>query len=137
MTSLAASATGAGDRMHALATRLFPICRSITGDGVRETLHAVAERIPLELHEVPSGTQVLDWTVPDEWSIRDAYVATTGGDRVVDFRESNLHVVGYSEPVRAEMTLNELRPRLHVHDAEADWIPYRTSYYMRTWGICL
>ena len=123
--------------MHALATRLFPICRSITGDGVRETLHAVAERIPIELHEVPSGTHVLDWTVPDEWSIRDAYVATTGGDRVVDFRESNLHVVGYSEPVRAEMTLDELRPRLHVHDDEAEWIPYRTSYYSRTWGFCL
>ena len=123
--------------MHALATRLFPICRSITGDGVRETLRAVAERIPIELHEVPSGTQVLDWTVPDEWSIRDAYVATTGGDRVVDFRESNLHVVGYSEPVRAEMTLDELRPRLHVHDDEAEWIPYRTSYYSRTWGFCL
>ena len=123
--------------MHALATRLFPICRSITGDGVRETLRAVAERIPIELHEVPSGTHVLDWTVPDEWSIRDAYVATTGGDRVVDFRESNLHVVGYSEPVRAEMTLDELRPRLHVHDDEADWIPYRTSYYSRTWGFCL
>jgi aminopeptidase-like protein len=137
MTSPLAPVTGAGDRMHALATRLFPICRSITGDGVRETLRAVAERIPLDLHEVPTGTQVLDWTVPDEWSIRDAYVAKAGGERVVDFRESNLHVVGYSEPVRAEMTLEELRPRLHVHDEEADWIPYRTSYYSRTWGFCL
>ena len=123
--------------MHALATRLFPICRSITGEGLRETLHVVAERIPVELHEVPSGTQVLDWRVPDEWNVRDAYVAKTGGDRVIDFRESNLHVVGYSEPVRAKMTLDELRPRLHVHDEEAEWIPYRTSYYSRTWGFCL
>ena len=86
--------------MHAFAGELFPICRSITGDGVRETLDAVARRIPLELHEVPSGTPVLDWTVPDEWNIEDAYIADRTGDRVVDFRESNLHVVGYSEPVR-------------------------------------
>ncbi|MDQ3671852.1 MAG: DUF4910 domain-containing protein [Actinomycetota bacterium] len=122
--------------MHALATELFPICRSITGDGVRSTLSEIAERIPLEIHEVPSGTQVLDWTVPDEWNIRDAYIAADG-KRVVDFRASNLHVVGYSEPVRAEMTLDELRPHLHTHSANPDWIPYRTSYYARTWGFCL
>jgi aminopeptidase-like protein len=123
--------------MHALAARLFPICRSITGDGVRQTLQAIAERIPLELQEVPSGTQVLDWTVPDEWNIRDAYIATSEGERVVDFHDSNLHVVSYSEPVRAELTLDELRPHLHVHPEQRDWVPYRTAYYSRTWGFCL
>jgi aminopeptidase-like protein len=123
--------------MHALASRLFSLCRSITGDGVRETLREVAEQIPLELHEVPSGTQVLDWTVPDEWNIRDAHIATTDGRRIVDFGESNLHVVSYSEPVRADMTLEDLRPHLHVHPERPDWIPYRTSYYTRDWGFCL
>jgi aminopeptidase-like protein len=103
---------------------------------VRQTLRRVSERIPLEVHEVPSGEQVLDWTVPDEWNIRDAYIARDGS-RVVDFRESNLHVVNYSEPVRATMRLEELRPRLHVHPDEPGWVPYRTSYYARTWGFCL
>lgn len=127
----------AGDRMYELARALFPVCRSITGDGVRESLRLIAERIPLEVHEVPSGTDVLDWTVPAEWNIRDAYVALPGGERVVDFQESNLHVVSYSEPVRAEMSLDELRPHLHTHPDEPGWIPYRTSYYTRTWGFCL
>jgi aminopeptidase-like protein len=137
MTSTAASSTGAGERMHALASRVFPLCRSITGDGVRQTLREVAGRIPLEIHEVPSGTQVLDWTVPDEWNIRDAYIATADGRRVVDFGESNLHVVSYSEPMRERMTLEDLRPHLHVHAERSDWIPYRTSYYTRSWGFCL
>lgn len=93
---------------------------------------------PLEIHEVPSGTQVLDWTVPDEWNIRDAYIATPDGRRVVDFGESNLHVVSYSEQVREGMTLEDLRPHLHVHPERPDWIPYRTSYYARSWGsVCL
>jgi aminopeptidase-like protein len=125
-----------GDSMHAFMRELFLICRSITGDGLRETLAAVGRRIPLELHEVPSGTAVLDWTVPDEWNITDAYIAKDGR-RVVDFRESNLHVVNYSEPVRTTMTLAELRPHLHTHPERPDWIPYRTSYYSRTWGFCL
>jgi aminopeptidase-like protein len=137
LTSTAAPITGAGERMLTLASRVFPLCRSITGDGVRETLREVAARIPLETHEVPSGTNVLDWTVPDEWNIRDAYVANAGGRRVVDFGESNLHVVSYSEPVREKMTLEELRPHLHVHAERPDWIPYRTSYYTRSWGFCL
>ena len=127
---------GAGEALHAFARELFPICRSITGDGVRETLAAVARRIPLEVHEVPSGTQVLDWTVPDEWNIDDAYIAKDGR-RLVDFRESNLHVVGYSEPVRAVMPLTELRPHLHTDPEHPDRIPYRTSYYSRAWGFCL
>jgi aminopeptidase-like protein len=122
--------------MHAFMRELFPLCRSITGDGVRETLAAVGRRIPLELHEVPSGTRVLDWTVPDEWNIRDAYVAKDGR-RIVDFRESNLHVVNYSDPVRTEMPLAELRPHLHTLPEHPEWIPYRTSYYSRAWGFCL
>ena len=137
MTATASPVTGAGERMHDLCARLFPLCRSITGEGVRDTLREVARRIPLEVTEVPTGTQVLDWTVPDEWNIRDAYVATADGTRVVDFGESNLHVVSYSEPVRTTMTLDELRPFLHVHEDNRDWIPYRTSYYTRTWGFCL
>ena len=130
------SEIGAGDSMYAFMRELFPICRSITGDGVRETLEAVGRRIPLKLHEVPSGTAVLDWTVPDEWNIDDAYIAKDGR-RVVDFQESNLHVVSYSEPVRASMPLTELRPHLHALPQHPDWIPYRTSYYSRTWGFCL
>jgi aminopeptidase-like protein len=131
-----AAPTGVGESMHAFMRELFPICRSITGNGVRETLAAVARRIPLELQEVPSGTKVLDWTVPDEWNIRDAYIANDG-HRVVDFRESNLHVVSYSEPIRAVMPLAELRPHLHTLPEHPEWIPYRTSYYSRTWGFCL
>jgi aminopeptidase-like protein len=128
--------TGMGESMHTFMRELFPICRSITGDGVRETLAAVGHRIPLELHEVPSGTEVLDWTVPDEWNISDAYIAKDG-HRVVDFRESNLHVVSYSEPVNAVMSLPELRPHLHTLPEHPEWVPYRTSYYSRTWGFCL
>jgi len=130
------AATGTGESMHAFMRELFPICRSITGAGVRETLTAVGRRIPLELREVPTGAAVLDWIVPDEWNIRDAYIAKDG-HRVVDFRESNLHVVSYSEPVRAVMPLAELRPHLHTLPEHAEWIPYRTSYYSRTWGFCL
>jgi aminopeptidase-like protein len=132
----AAVETGLGESMHAFMRELFPICRSITGEGVRETLASVGRRIPLELHEVPSGTRVLDWTVPDEWNIEDAYIAEDGR-RVVDFRKSNLHVVSYSEPVRAAMRLADLRPHLHTLPEHPEWIPYRTSYYSRTWGFCL
>jgi aminopeptidase-like protein len=127
---------GPGTAMYAFMERLFPICRSITGDGVRETLGLAGERIPLTIHEVPSGTEVLDWTVPDEWNVRDAYIARDGR-RVVDFEQSNLHLVGYSEPFRGTMSLDELRPHLHTHPHRDDWIPYRTSYYSRTWGFCL
>ena len=137
MAADARSLEGSGKRMHALAAELFPFCRSITGDGVRETLGRLRDRIPLEIHEVPTGTPVLDWVVPDEWNIRDAYIADALGDRVVDFRRSNLHVVNYSEPVRAEMPLDLLRPHLHTLPEHPDWVPYRTSYYRRSWGFCL
>ena len=126
-----------GKRMAAQMRDLFPICRSISGDGVRETLRDIGSRIPLEIQEVASGTQVLDWTVPDEWNIRDAYISAPDGERIVDFQSSNLHVMSYSEPVRAHMTLSELRPHLFTHPERADWIPYRTSYYERAWGFCL
>jgi aminopeptidase-like protein len=116
---------------------LYPLCRSITGDGVRATLRAIAERIPLEVHEVPSGTSVLDWTVPREWNVRDAYVADASGRRIVDFRAHNLHLLGYSVPVRERMTLERLRPHLHTLPEQPDRIPYRTSYYSEQWGFCL
>ncbi len=137
MTAASALPPSVGARMHEFATTLFPLCRSITGDGVRATLQEIGQRIPLEVHEVASGTQVFDWTIPDEWNIEDAYVATAEGTRAVDFRASNLHIVSYSEPVRTELTLEELRPHLYTHDHRPDWIPYRTSYYDRSWGFCL
>jgi len=117
--------------------RLFPLCRSLTGDGVRATFDVIAEHIPLERTEIASGTQVFDWVVPDEWNIRDAYVAAGDGTRVIDFRESSLHVVSYSEPVRATMPLEQLRERLFTLPEHPDLTPYRTSYYSRTWGFCL
>ncbi len=125
-----------GERMHALVQRLYPLCRSITGDGVRDTLAIVGEHLDLTVHEVPTGTQVLDWTVPQEWNIRDAYIAR-GGERVVDFQELNLHVVGYSVPVDRVMPLEELRGHLHTLPDQPSLVPYRTSYYAPTWGFCL
>ncbi|HEY3499015.1 MAG TPA: DUF4910 domain-containing protein [Polyangiaceae bacterium] len=125
------------ESLGALLAELYPICRSITGDGVRKTLGVLGRFVPLEVHEVPSGTPVLDWTVPREWNIRDAWIANERGERVVDFRVHNLHVVNYSVPVRARMTLEELRPRLHALPDRPDWIPYRTSYYDDSWGFCL
>ncbi len=124
-------------RMRTLMERLYPLCRSITGDGVRRTLDILAESVPLERRTVPSGTPAHDWVVNDEWNVRDAYIADASGRRVVDFREHNLHLVGYSVPVRATMTLAELRPHLHTLPEHPDWIPYRTTYYDRTWGFCL
>jgi aminopeptidase-like protein len=128
-----------GREIHALIEELFPLCRSITGEGVRQTLRVLASHLPLPLEvvEVPSGTEVLDWTVPREWNLRDAYVADAGGARVIDFRRSNLHVVNYSAPVRARLSLSALRPHLHTLPERPDWIPYRTSYYDESWGFCL
>jgi aminopeptidase-like protein len=126
-----------GNEMHRWATELFPICRSITGNGVRETLQQIGKRISLTVHEVPSGTQVFDWKVPLEWNIRDAYIQTVRGERVVDFQNSNLHVVSYSQPVKRRMALSELKEHLHSLPDRPDWIPYRTSYYKESWGFCL
>jgi aminopeptidase-like protein len=126
-----------GRSMHELARELYPICRSITGDGVRETLAIVGREVPLDVSEVPSGTDVLDWTVPREWNIRDAWIKDRAGSRVVDFNECNLHVVSYSVPVRATMSRAELEPHLHSLPDQPDWVPYRTSYYNETWGFCV
>src|ERR1700756_5458848 len=126
-----------GLEAYELMRRLFPLCRSLTGSGVRATFDVLQEHIPLERTEIASGTQIFDWTVPDEWNIRDAYIATTAGTRVVDLRRSSLHVVSYSEPVRTRMSLEALRERLHTLPDQPDVVPYRTSYYHRTWGFCL
>jgi aminopeptidase-like protein len=120
-----------------MVERLYPICRSITGDGVRRTLEIVGESIRLAVHEVPTGTQVFDWTVPKEWNIRDAYVADADGRRVIDFQRSNLHVVSYSVPVDTTMSFDELRPHLHTLPEQPALIPYRTTYYAPDWGFCL
>jgi aminopeptidase-like protein len=126
-----------GEKMLALMASLYPICRSISGDGLRQSLGRLAASIPLTTHEVATGTQVFDWIVPKEWNIRDAYIKDSTGHRVVDFQKNNLHVVNYSAPVNARMTLDELLPRLHSLPERPDWIPYRTSYYAESWGFCL
>lgn len=126
-----------GPRMHEMIADLVPLPRSLTGEGVRATLRAVGERLPLSVEEVDSGTVVYDWSVPPEWSLREAFIAGPGGERVVDAAVSSLHVVGYSSPFRAELTLEELRPHLHTLPDRPDWVPYRTAYYTPTWGFCL
>ena len=126
-----------GRELHQFAAELYPICRSITGDGIRQTLARIRERIPLQISEVPTGTPVFDWTVPKEWNIRDAYVKDRNGRRVVDFLQSNLHVLNYSTPVHVTMPLSELKPHLFTLPERPDWVPYRTSYYKEDWGFCL
>lgn len=126
-----------GQDMHAFLAEAYPICRSITGDGVRRTLARIAERIPLTVHEVPSGTRVFDWTVPREWNIRDAWIKDPSGRKIVDFHESNLHVLNYSIPVHGKVSLAELREHLFTRPDMPEVIPYRTSYYREAWGFCL
>jgi len=134
---VAATPALTGEEMYRLIEELYPICRSITGDGLRATLRRIQQEIPIAIHEVPTGTPVFDWTVHREWNIRDAYVKHAAGERVVDFRRSNLHVVNYSVPIRARMPLAELKEHLQALPDRPDWIPYRTSYYKETWGFCL
>ena len=127
-----------GNEMYALCDRLFPICRSITGDGVRETLRVLQSICPaMTLHEVPTGTQVFDWIVPKEWNIRDAWIKNSKGEKILDFAKSNLHVMGYSIPVNQKVTLEELLPLIHTQPDQPDAIPYVTSYYKERYGFCM
>ncbi len=126
-----------GREIYALIEELHPICRSITGNGFRQTMDILGRYIPLQIREVPSGTRVFDWTVPREWNIRDAYVKDAQGRKVIDFQRSNLHVVSYSVPVDRVMSLEELRPHLFTLPDRPEWTPYRTSYYEENWGFCL
>lgn len=126
-----------GQAMIALMTALYPLCRSITGDGLRQSLRILQQEIPLTIHEVPTGTPVFDWTVPKEWNIRDAYVKNAHGEKVIDFQRSNLHVLNYSTPLAARMPLAALKEHLFSLPAQPHSIPYRTSYYHEHWGFCL
>ena len=127
----------ASTQMYQLVSELYPICRSITGNGVRETLTKIKTVIPLEVKEVPSGTQVFDWKVPKEWNIEDAWVKNSKGNKIIDFKKSNLHVLNYSVPIRKKADLNELKEHLFTIPDHPDWIPYRTSYYQENWGFCI
>lgn len=126
-----------GEEMYQLMEELYPICRSITGEGVRQTLEIIKKYIPVTVREVPSGAKVFDWTVPKEWNIKDAYIRNSKGEKIVDFKKSNLHVLNYSTPISRKVTLKELREHLFTIPEHPDWIPYRTSYYQENWGFCL
>ena len=126
-----------GCEIYELAAAIYPICRSITGDGVRATLRLLSAHVDLQVHEVPTGTVVFDWTIPREWNIRDAYIKNSRGTKIVDFAQSNLHVMSYSQPVRKCVSLAELKKHLHTLPAQPDLIPYRTTYYSENWGFCL
>jgi aminopeptidase-like protein len=126
-----------GKEMYRLMERLFPICRSITGNGVRETLKILREYIPIKNVEITTGTKVLDWEIPNEWNINDAYIKTPNGDKIVDFNKNNLHVLGYSEPFEGKVKLEELKNHIYTLPDQPDLIPYITSYYQRRWGFCL
>ena len=130
-------ATTMGDQMYQLICDLFPICRSITGNGVRKSLDLISRHLPTEILEVPSGTPVFDWTVPKEWNIRGAYIKDSTGKKILDFNDSNLHVLNYSTPVNKRISLQELKKHLYTIPEHPNWIPYRTSYYNENWGFCL
>lgn len=129
--------TNMGSELYGLVERLYPFHRSITGNGVRQTLKVLQEYIPLEITEVASGTPVFDWIVPDEWNVKEAYIANASGERIVDLKDSNLHLVHYSVPIKARMGLAELKEHLFTIPDHPDWVPYRTSYHARNWGFCL
>jgi aminopeptidase-like protein len=126
-----------GDELFSLAAEIYPICRSITGEGVRETLRAISKHIDLEVREIPSGTAVFDWSIPREWNIRDAYIKNERGEKVIDFAQSNLHVMSYSVPVRQRLSLAELKQHICTLPDQPDLIPYRTSYYAENWAFCM
>lgn len=126
-----------GNEMYGLMQELYPICRSITGDGVRRTLEIIQKHIPITIYEVPSGTEVFDWKVPQEWNINDAYIKNSNGEKIIDFNDSNLHVLNYSVPVNRNLALDELKDHLFTLPEYPEWIPYLTSYYNDNWGFCL
>jgi aminopeptidase-like protein len=126
-----------GREIYKLLEELYPICRSITGDGVRQTLNILKNHIPLAIYEVPTGTKVFDWSIPKEWNINEAYIKNLNGQKIVDFKDCNLHVLNYSAPIKSKISLGELRKHLFTLPEHPDWIPYRTSYYEETWGFCL
>lgn len=126
-----------GEKLYSFIKELFPICRSITGNGVRETLKKIGNHIPIEIHEVPTGTKVFDWSVPKEWNIVDAYIKNSKGEKVIDFKKSNLHILQYSIPIHKKISLKDLKSHLYTMEDYPDWIPYKTSYYQENWGFCL
>jgi aminopeptidase-like protein len=126
-----------GLEMYQFVSDLYPICRSITGNGLRETIRRVKQHIPLEMREAATGERVFDWTIPKEWNIRNAYVKNSKGEKIIDFQRSNLHILNYSTPIHAKMSLAELRSHLFSNPEHPDWIPYRTSYYKESWGFCI
>jgi aminopeptidase-like protein len=127
----------AGTEMYKLISELYPFCRSITGNGVRQTLNSIQNHIPLKIHEVPTGTKAFDWEVPREWNINDAYIKNSRGEKIIDFHNSNLHVLNYSIPINEKVKLKELKKHLFTLPDKPDWIPYRTSYYQENWGFCM
>ena len=128
---------GAGVEMYQIISALYPFCRSITGDGTRETIKRIGTHIPIEVHEVASGTKVFDWIVPREWNIRGAYIRNPKGETIVDFARSNLHVMSYSVPFSGRLPLEKLKGHLFTLPDHPDWIPYKTSYYKEDWGFCI
>ncbi|MBD3291230.1 DUF2172 domain-containing protein, partial [candidate division KSB1 bacterium] len=120
---------GTGSEIYEVIKKLYPICRSITGNGVRETLKIMSDIISLDVNEVPTGTEVFDWKVPREWNIKAAYIKNSNGDKIIDFNDSNLHVLNYSIPVNKKLSLDDLKQNIFTDPAHPDWIPYRTSYY--------
>jgi aminopeptidase-like protein len=136
-TEFEESSVNTGEEMYRLMERLYPICRSITGGGVRESLKILQEYIPLTVHSVPTGTPVFDWNIPKEWNIRDAYIKNSNGERIVDFRRCNLHVINYSMPIKEKVSLSVLKNHTFTIPERPEWIPYRTSYYKENWGFCL
>lgn len=126
-----------GEQMYELMSELFPICRSITGNGVRETLKIIQKHIPLNIQEIPTGTSVFDWMIPKEWNIHDAYVINPSGKKIIDFKKSNIHILNYSIPIRKKISLTELKTHLHTLPDQPNVIPYLTSYYNEEWGFCM
>ncbi|MDQ3248390.1 MAG: DUF4910 domain-containing protein, partial [Chloroflexota bacterium] len=126
-----------GNAMHQWMTDLYPLCRSITGEGLRASLRQIGDWIPLTIHEVPTGTQVFDWTIPKEWNVRTAYVKNSRGEKVIDFARCNLHLLNYSLPMQQRMALTELKAHLFSLPEQPDLVPYRTAYYHETWGFCV